>query len=340
MRRIARLVRVVARPACLAASLVATTADCSSCKGGAGKADVQVSTGVEGLTPEEASQVLARVGDKTITVGDFATAISHMDQFDRMRFQAPERRKELLGEMIDVMLLADEARQKGYDKDPETQEEIRQVLRDALLRKAREGVPAPNDIPAEEVRAYFDAHRADFRDPERRRISLIVLTNEASAASTLGAAMNSSAPQWGELVRSKSTAAQAKANVPVDLAGDFGFVNPPDDTHAPAAASQVPDEVRAAAFEIAKEGDVLARVVRAGNGKFYVVRLTKKTDPHDRTLEEAQRMIRVKLSQEKARAKEETLMDELRKEFPVKIDEAALAQVQVDVPPPDGGKPH
>ena len=78
----------------------------------------------------------------------------------------------------------------------------------------------------------------------------------------------------------------------------------------------------------------------AGNGKFYVVRLTKKTDPHDRTLEEAQRMIRVKLSQEKARAKEEALMDELRKEFPVKIDEAALAQVQVDAPPPDGGKPH
>jgi peptidyl-prolyl cis-trans isomerase C len=263
-----------------------------------------------------------------------------MDQFDRIRYSAPARRRELLGEMIDVMLLADEAREKGYDKDPETQEEIRQVLRDALLKKAREGVPAPNDIPAEEVRAYYDAHRADFRDPERRRISLIVLTSQADAGSTLDAATKASAVQWGELVRSKSTAPQAKANVPVDLAGDFGFVNPPDDTHAPASTSQVPGEVRAAAFEIAKEGDVLPRVVSAGNGKFYVVRLTKKTDPHDRTLEEAQRMIRVKLSQEKARAKEETLMEELRKEFPVKIDEAALAQVQVDVPPPDAGKPH
>jgi hypothetical protein len=113
--------------------------------------------------------------------------------------------------------------------------------------------------------------------------------------------------------------------------GDVGFVNPPGDAHAP-AASQVPEEVRAAAFEIAKEGDVLPRVVKAAGGKAYVVRLTKKTEPHDRTLEEATRMIRVKLAQDEARAKEEALMAELRKQFPVKIDEAALGQVKVDTP--------
>jgi hypothetical protein len=321
--------------AAAALSLCAGAAACSSCKGPAEKeknGDERVAVAVAGLTPEESAEVLARVGDRTITVGDFAVAIAHMDQFDRMRFQAPERRKELLREMIDVMLLADEAREKGYDKDPETQEEIRQILRDAVLEKARQGAPAPNDVPADEVRAYYDAHRADFRDPERRRISLIVLPGEAGAAAVLEAATKASPVQWGELVRSKSIAPQAKANVPLDLAGDFGFVNPPDDKHASAPA-QVPDEVRAAAFEIDKEGDVLPRLVKAASGKAYVVRLTKKTPPHDRTLEEAERMIRVKLAQEKVRAKEEALMDELRKEFPVTIDEAALAQVHVDVPP-------
>jgi hypothetical protein len=257
-----------------------------------------------------------------------------------MRFQAPERRKELLREMIDVMLLADEAREKGYDKDPETEEAIRQVLRDAVLEKAREGAPTPSDIPADEVRAYYDAHRADFRDPERRRISLIVLPNDAGAASVLDLATKASASKWGELVRSKSVSPQAKANVPVDLAGDYGFVNPPDDKHL-SAPSQVPDEVRAAAFEIDKEGDVLPRVVKVASGKAYIVRLTKKTDPHDRTLEEAERMIRVKLAQEKVRAKEEALMDQLRKQFPVTVDEAALAKVRADVPAPgvaDAGK--
>src|SRR5262249_12489665 len=160
--------------------------------------------------------VLARVGEHTITVGDFAAALTHMDQFDRMRFQAPERRKELLREMIDVTLLADEAREKGYDKDPETEEAGRQVLRDAVLEKAREGAPTPSDVPAEEVRAYYDAHRADFRDPERRRISLIVLASDAGAAAVLDVAAKATATQWGQLVRTKSVSPQAKASVPLD----------------------------------------------------------------------------------------------------------------------------
>jgi parvulin-like peptidyl-prolyl isomerase len=318
--------------AALLLAAIAVGSGCSGCKGDSPKVDAQAVSPVEGLSAEEAGQVLARVGDRTITVGDFVIALSHMDQFDRMRFQAPERRKELLGEMIDVMLLADEAREKGYDKDPETQEELRQVLRDAVLKKAREGAPAPNDIPADEVRAYYDAHRGDFQDPERRRLSLIVVASEAAAKAVLAQGLKASALEWGELVRSKSTAPGAKANVPADLAGDFGFVNPPNDPHSPAVA-QVPDEVRAAAFEIPKEGDVLPRVVPAG-GKFYVVRLTKKTSPHDRSFDEASRMIRVKLSQQKAQAMEAALLDQLRKDFPVKIDEAALAQVHAETPPP------
>jgi DNA-directed RNA polymerase subunit F len=334
---LARLGRTAARVAFCGAFFTAA-AHCSGCKHGAQSGQQttgEASGGPLGLTSEEASQVLARVGDRTITVGDYATALAHMDQFDRMRFQAPERRKELLGEMIDVMLLADEAREKGYDQDPETQEEIRQVLRDAVLARAREGIPAPNDIPAEEVRAYYEAHRGDFRDPERRRISLNILGSEAAARPVLAAAMKANAVEWGELVRAKSISPQAKANVPVDLAGDFGFVNPPGDAHT-SGASQVPEEVRAAAFEIAKEGDVLSRAITAG-GKAYIVRLTKKTEPHDRSVDEASRMIRVKLAQDKARAKEEALMDELRKRFPVKIDEATLSQVHVETPSGDAG---
>src|SRR5581483_10691128 len=71
-----------------------------------------------GLTPEQAGQVLARVGEHTITLGDYAAALEHLSRFDRMRYQAPERRRELLEEMVEVELLADEARERGYDKDP------------------------------------------------------------------------------------------------------------------------------------------------------------------------------------------------------------------------------
>jgi len=312
----------------LAMALAASSAACSSCKAPSAQTDAGAAA-VAGLTAEQAAQVLARVGDRTITLGDFAAALEHMDQFDRMRYQAPERRKELLHEMIDVMLLADEARAKGYDKDPETQQEVREILRDAYLQKARDGVPAPNDIPDDEVRAYYAAHKADFHDPERRRVSAIVLPNAATAEAVLSLAKKANAAQWGQLVRTRSTDPQAKANVPVDLAGDLGFVDPPGEGRG--VNVRVPPEVRAAVFEISDVGGVLPRVVAAG-GKFYVVRLSSRTDAHDRTLRESERMIRVKLAQEKIHAKQESLLDELRKQYPVKIDEAALEQVQVTLP--------
>jgi len=310
---------------------------CNSCND---KALVNVSTdgGTKSsqLTPEQSSKVLARVGDVTITLGDYVAALEHMDQFDRLRYQSPERRKELLNEMIDVELLAHEATAKGYDKDPIAQQELRAILRDALLKDARKGLPSAADIPDDEVRAYYEARKADYKDPERRRLSLIVLKDEATAKTVLEAAKKGTASDWGTLVHDKSIDGQAKANVPTDLAGDFGMVSPPGDTRGD--NPRVPDEVRAAVFEVNAVGAVLDRVVKSGD-KFYVVRFTQKSDSHERTYAEAERSVRVKLAQEKMRSKDEETLTGLRAQFPVQIDDNALLQVQVDpVPVLDAGR--
>ena len=110
------------------------------------------------------------------------------------------------------------------------------------------------------------------------------------------------------------------------------MVNPPGDTHTD--NPRVPEPVRAAVFAIAKVGDVAPEVVK-GQGKFYVVRLTVKNDPQERSFQEAERSIRVKLSQEKVRAREDDLIVQLKAKFPVQIDDATMATVSVDVP--DGG---
>ncbi|MBL9108298.1 MAG: peptidyl-prolyl cis-trans isomerase, partial [Myxococcales bacterium] len=138
----------------------------------------------------------------------------------------------------------------------------------------------------------------------------------------------------GELVKTKSIDAQARANVPVDLAGDFGIVSPPGDTRGENV--RVPEEVRVAAFAIAKVGDVKPEPVKVGP-KLYVVRLTQKLEPHDRTFAEAERVIRVKLAQDKIREREEAVLKELRAKHKVEIDQTALGTVKVDLAP-DGGK--
>src|SRR5437868_13407473 len=89
------------------------------------RADAGVIPG--GLTAEQAALVVAKVGDRAITLGDYAATLDRMDQFDRLRYQSPERRRELLDEIIDVELLAQDARQKKLDQQPETQQAVRQV---------------------------------------------------------------------------------------------------------------------------------------------------------------------------------------------------------------------
>jgi len=315
------------RPTIIAFCMLFGAAGCKGCSDDSSLVDAGDHAQTSSLTPEQAAKVLAKIGDNVITLGDYVAALEHMDQFDRLRYQSPERRKELLDELVEVELLAQEATAKGYDKDPVAQQELRAVLRDAMLKEARAGAPQASDISDADARAYYEAHKADYKDPERRRVSLIVATSESSAKSALDQAKGSQAAQWGELVRKLSTDSQAKANVPVDLAGDFGIVSPPGDTRGDNA--RVPAEVRAALFEVDKPGDVLPRVVHSGD-KWYVVRMTQKLDAHERTFAEAERAIRVRIAQDRSKAKEDETYQSLRKQFPVKIDEAALATVKVD----------
>jgi hypothetical protein len=247
-----------------------------------------------------------------------------MDQFDRRRFQTPEKRKELLDEIVDTELLAEDARKNGLDKEPETQESIRQILRDALLAEARKGVRAPADIPAAEVKAWYDAHKDDFRDPERRRVAIVVCKDEATATKVVGEARKATPMQWGELVQRYSAEPVPKPgpSQPLEMSGDLGLVGAPGDARGD--NRRVDPAVRAALFSLAKVGDVADAPVKVPGG-FAVVRMTGRNDAHERTLQEAERSIRVSIVQADIADREKKLEAELRAKFPVTIDEKALA---------------
>ncbi|HKO92397.1 MAG TPA: peptidyl-prolyl cis-trans isomerase, partial [Polyangiaceae bacterium] len=178
--------------------------------------------GATGLSPEQAAQVLARVGTRTITLGDYAAALERMDPFERMRYQTEDRRQALLDEMINVELLAREAERRGLDRQPETQELVRQFQRDELLRRLRASVPGPSQLPVSDVQSYYQEHRADFHDPERRRAAQIVLRDEARALRALSEAATADEDRWRALVKQYNPEA-------VSPSGDKTTARPPLD---------------------------------------------------------------------------------------------------------------
>ncbi len=283
-----------------------------------------------GLTPELAARVLAKVGQRQITLGEFAATLERMDPFERLRYQSADRRKQLLDELIDLELLAEEARRRGLDKQPETEERVRQMLRDELLAQVRTSGLSPSDVSEADARRYYEEHRDDFREPERRRVAHLVVPSEAEAKALLEKASQASPAEWGKLVAEKSRDTRSKvAALPPELAGDLGIVGPPG--HARGENPNVPEALRAAVFEIDRVGGVLPRLVRGPSG-FHVVRMTGKTDARDRSFADAERSIRVALVQARIRAREAELEAELKKKYPVSIDEAQLAKIPLPAP--------
>jgi peptidyl-prolyl cis-trans isomerase C len=287
------------------------------------------------LTPELSRQVLAKVGEREITLGEYAETLERMDPFERLRYQSADRRKLLLNEIIQVELLAEEAKRRGLDKQPETQERLRQMLKEELLTSLRRNVPAPNDIAEADVHAYFEAHHDEFKEPERRRVAHLELANEAQAKAALAKAEGASPADWGKLVNDVSLdkPPPSLGPAPTELAGDLGIVGPPG--HPRGSNPKVPEPLRAAVFEIAQVGGVLGRVLRTDNGHFHVVRMTGRTEARDRSFQDSERTIRVTLVQQRIREREAQLEQELKQRFPVSIDDNALSQVKV--PEPESG---
>lgn len=295
------------------------------------KAQQQADAGppLGGLNAQDAARVIARIGDRPITLGDYAKTLDRMDPFDRLRYQTKERRRELLNEMINVELLAAEAKRRGLDKEPETEDAVRTILRDAMLAESRSDLPAPAEIPAEEVRAYFEANADKFSEPERRRVAAIVMSDKKDVQKVLKDAQKATTgAAWGDLFAKNSITAPKGKNAgnPAELAGDLGVVGPISD--AKGGNPRVPEPVRAAAFALGAVGAIGPEVIES-EGKHFIVRLNGITPPHRRSLAESERSIRVLLLQERMLKKERDLEADLRKKYPVQIDDQALAKVQV-----------
>jgi hypothetical protein len=284
-----------------------------------------------GLKPEQANQVLARVGQRSITLGDYAAALERMDPFERMRYQTPDRRQALLDEMINVELLAREAERRGLDTRPETVELVRQYQRDEVLRRLRESLPRPEQLPAADVSRYYQEQHAEFKEPERRRAAQIALEDESLARRVLAEASSADPERWGELVAKyghKSVAADpALVRAPLQVPGDLGMLS--QEADSPEAAGGVAEPIRKAVFEISEVGRAHPQLIQHG-GRFHIVRLVSKVEARQRSLAEVDSVIRARLVQKLQAEAETALIARLRKSISVKVDESALGRV----PPP------
>lgn len=270
--------------------------------------------------------MLARVGDRVITLGEFQDRLEAQSPYLRQRFSSPERKREMLDTMIRFELLVQEARRLGLDRDPSMARLEMQALVDELLRTEVDAKVHLEDITDAEVRADYDAHPEAWNQPEQVRASHIRVADRALAERLL--AQLTAAPAdvelFRRLAREHSNDAATK-----NAGGDLRFFGRPEQGVRAVGGPPVP--VVEAAFALTEVGALAPRVVSSEDG-FHVVRLGARRQAMARSFEEVRRTIQDRLFRERRAAAIDALVALLRQEGQVREDAAALADIQIDVP--------
>ena len=270
-----------------------------------------------GLTENEANQVLATVGKVEITLGEYAESLLRMGEYQRLRYQSKERQAQLLDELIDLELFAQEARRLGLDKQAEVQLAIDQAQRDEVLAQLKLDSIKASEISQAEVGAYFEEHHSEFREPERRRVLVIELESKSLGEKVLKKALNSDGKAWGNLsAEYLSREKKAAETGAIEYRGDLGFTSQAEQKLE--GASRVPDAVSQAVFQLKELGEVFNAVVET-DGRYYIVRLGAISAARDRSLSSAAPVIRIELARQKYLEKEKELVEQLRQRYPVQI---------------------
>jgi peptidyl-prolyl cis-trans isomerase C len=218
---------------------------------------------------ERRAQVVARVGDQAITVGEFEDMLNEAPGPVRQRYLAPAERRTYLEHLVTTFLLAGEARRQGLDRNPEVSASVRRILSQRLEQRAVLETVTAESIPASEVSAYYQAHVADYQQPEYRRATVIITADRETAARVVAdaRAARGDLRRVRELVRQHSVDEPSKAHD-----GDVFYFQR---SGAPTGEGQPVDPALAAAvFGLAREMDVTPQPVALTGGRFGVGVLT------------------------------------------------------------------
>ena len=272
-----------------------------------------------GLTETQAEEVLVTVGDRTITVGEFADRLASQSPYLQARFESPERRREFLENLVRFELLVYEAKRRGYDDLPEIRRARRTAMTQQLIKKEIDEKVNLSDISDADILAVYEASPTEYDRPAQVRASDILIKNRAEARKVLAEAKKADLNEFRRLAQTKSEDKDTRTQ-----GGDLQFFTA-DAEEPPAAA------VRDAAFSLQRVGDVYPKLVESRDG-YHIIMLTGKRPPLKRTFEQAKRAIRHKIARERKDAAMTALLERLRTEIDVEIDYQALADVKVDVP--------
>ena len=136
---------------------------------------------IVGLEAAAGEAVFARIDDIKVTAADVARELSYMTEPVQVEYRRnPRLLKEFAHKLIELELLAREAKRRGFDKT----ESVLAMKHNALLEAVSNHIAtkaAAKKIEDSEIATYYKSHVHEFKKAEFRRAHHIVVKTKAEA---------------------------------------------------------------------------------------------------------------------------------------------------------------
>ncbi len=238
---------------------------------------------------DHSKDILAKMGDKVITVGDIEDELSKIPPQFLSHFTDPVRKQQYIQSIVDRMLFAEEAKAKGLMEREDVKEKINSYVERILYSEYLKTLTDGLTVTDEEVAKYYEANKDAFMAPERIKAKHILVKTEEEALN-VKAELDKGA-DWDELAKKYST---DKSNA--TRGGDLGYFS----------RGRMVKEFDDVAFglEVGKIGGP----VKTQFG-YHLIKVEDKKPAEQQTLEQVDKQVRTKLQG----MEREQKMDEARK---------------------------
>lgn len=279
----------------------------------------KTATAPSAQTPADLSAPLATVDDVIITVGEFQDQLNRQSPYVRARYTALEEKKNFLDSLVSFEVMAKEAQRRGLDKDPEVVRTMKQVMIQKLIKEEFAEKITPDNIPDEELQAFYKQHESEYRRPAQVRAAAIVVKDKALAEqlSKQGKSEENKSPTGFRDMVLKHSIDEATKN----SGGDLGYFEKD--------SKELPQPVIDAAFAL--ENNKVSDPIAAGDGRFYVIKVTGTRKAMEKTFEDVKSQLVNRVYRDKRVDSQKEFVEGLKQKAKITVNEENLNKVQIEV---------
>jgi peptidyl-prolyl cis-trans isomerase C len=269
---------------------------------------------------DEKENILAQVGSYKLTLEEFESQIQSLPpQLQMALLRNPQMKEQFLDRWVDITLIAQEARDKKLDQDPEIQAKIEDIMNAVLAQEfLHREIEGKVKITDDEIETYYKGHKEEFTNPESVKARHILLKVPEGADEKAWKEAESKAKD----IKKKLENGEDFAELAKKYSDDPGSKNKGGDLGFFTKGRMVP-EFESAAFSL-KPGE-MSGPVKTDFG-YHIIEVKEKKAASTKALAEVQAQIRQTLQREKQQQLQDELIEKLKAKYPVRVNKNLLAE--------------